>query len=121
MKYCVLEDEKLCNECGECNRCDLNPDKICDNCCQCIDSDTTDKEYTKIPVADIVLNDEDTYLKTYYGDEEEEGPMESETIDPELLAFWEKRLQETEPEKQPIIMPKGKPIVRSARKRDQKQ
>ena len=31
VKECVLYDRECCN-CGECLRCDLNPEKICDNC-----------------------------------------------------------------------------------------
>ena len=34
-KKCVLED-KRCVSCGECDRCDLNPNKICDNCEKCL-------------------------------------------------------------------------------------
>lgn len=30
-KQCVLYDRE-CIDCGECQRCDLDPDKICDNC-----------------------------------------------------------------------------------------
>ena len=26
-KYCVLEDDKLCTNCGRCNMCDLDPGK----------------------------------------------------------------------------------------------
>ena len=37
-KMCVLDEEKICDDCGECNRCDLNPDKICDNCMKCVRS-----------------------------------------------------------------------------------
>lgn len=33
---CVLYD-RTCIECGECDKCDLNPDKICDNCGKCLD------------------------------------------------------------------------------------
>lgn len=29
-KQCVLYDRE-CIDCGECQRCDLDPDKICDN------------------------------------------------------------------------------------------
>lgn len=28
MKKCVLYDGKVCNDCGECNRCDLDPGKF---------------------------------------------------------------------------------------------
>ncbi|MBQ4075284.1 MAG: hypothetical protein IJD39_08790 [Clostridia bacterium] len=35
MDKCVLYD-RFCIECGECDRCDLDPSKICDNCMQCV-------------------------------------------------------------------------------------
>ena len=38
IKQCVLYDRK-CIECGECDRCDLDPDKICDNCMRCVKGD----------------------------------------------------------------------------------
>ena len=34
-KKCVLYDRD-CIECGECDRCDLDPNKICDNCMKCV-------------------------------------------------------------------------------------
>ncbi len=37
MKQCVLED-KICTHCGECEKCDLDPNKVCDNCGKCIDA-----------------------------------------------------------------------------------
>lgn len=43
MKQCVLED-RLCNNCGECDRCDLDPNKTCDNCMQCVEPSTDYKE-----------------------------------------------------------------------------
>ena len=30
-KYCVLDESKVCDDCGECRVCDLDPNKICDN------------------------------------------------------------------------------------------
>lgn len=53
---CVLED-RLCTECGECDRCELNPKKICDNCCQCIEKPEFD--FAGIKIDDILLNIED--------------------------------------------------------------
>ena len=38
VKQCVLYD-RICNNCGECEYCDINPLKKCDNCGKCIDSD----------------------------------------------------------------------------------
>jgi hypothetical protein len=55
-KQCVLED-RICTNCGECDRCDLDPNKQCDNCCRCID--TTDGDYAEIGIDDILLNNED--------------------------------------------------------------
>lgn len=52
---CILED-RLCTECGECDRCELSPEKICDNCCQCIDSKA---DYVGIEIDDILLNTEE--------------------------------------------------------------
>ena len=36
IKYCVMEDNKICDNCGQCLYCDYNPLKLCDNCCKCI-------------------------------------------------------------------------------------
>ena len=33
--FCVMEDDKICDRCGECEMCDLNPEKVCDNCGKC--------------------------------------------------------------------------------------
>lgn len=39
MKQCVLDPEKICDDCGECDVCDLNPDKKCDSCGKCLGLD----------------------------------------------------------------------------------
>lgn len=39
MKYCVLDNEKLCDDCGECEICDIDKNKICDNCGKCLGLD----------------------------------------------------------------------------------
>ena len=44
---CRLMDRE-CTNCGECERCDLDPDKICDNCCACLGEMPVD--YAAIPV-----------------------------------------------------------------------
>lgn len=38
MKYCILDDKKICTNCHDCDMCDLDPNKICDNCGKCIDT-----------------------------------------------------------------------------------
>lgn len=40
--------ERQCTHCGECERCDLDPEKICDNCCACLEEPSVD--YASIPV-----------------------------------------------------------------------
>ena len=36
-KMCVLDEEKECDGCMECEICDLDPSKVCDNCGKCRD------------------------------------------------------------------------------------
>lgn len=55
-KKCVLDEEKSCIECGECDRCDLNPEKICDNCMECIKGDATD--FRAIRIDGVLTPDE---------------------------------------------------------------
>lgn len=50
-KVCVLDEAKLCDDCGECNRCDLDPDKICDNCMRCLN---TGADYNAIEIDEII-------------------------------------------------------------------
>ena len=49
-KKCVLDENKICDDCGECNYCDLNPFKICDNCGKCIGMN---EEYREIKIDEI--------------------------------------------------------------------
>lgn len=53
-KQCVLE-ERECIGCGECDRCDLDPNKICDNCMKCIRNDA---EYRAVMVDHFALETE---------------------------------------------------------------
>ena len=50
-KYCVLDEEKICDDCGECSVCDLDPNKICDNCMKCLQ---TGADYNAIEVDEII-------------------------------------------------------------------
>ena len=50
LKKCLLDETKNCTECGECTRCDLNPEKLCDNCMKCL---TTDADYSAIEIDDV--------------------------------------------------------------------
>ena len=53
-RQCVLYDRE-CIGCGECDRCDLDPDKICDNCMKCIKGDA---EYRSVSIDRIMLESE---------------------------------------------------------------
>ncbi|MBR7100559.1 MAG: hypothetical protein IKC91_05355 [Clostridia bacterium] len=55
---CVLYD-RACIDCGECDRCDLNPKKICDNCGKCLDI----QDFASIKIDKIYTNAEE-YEKT---------------------------------------------------------
>lgn len=50
-RQCVLYD-RICNGCGECDFCDLDPLKICDNCGKCIE---TDKAYREIKIDGVIM------------------------------------------------------------------
>jgi len=56
IKMCMLEDNKVCDGCGECDRCDLDPEKICDNCMKCMGESV---DYRAITIAGIRLNEND--------------------------------------------------------------
>ncbi|MBR2798402.1 MAG: hypothetical protein IKF98_02155 [Clostridia bacterium] len=57
-KVCVLDENKLCDDCGECNVCDLDPNKICDNCMQCL---KTGADYAAIEIDEIIDDGAGTY------------------------------------------------------------
>ncbi len=50
-KQCVLYSRE-CIDCGECNRCDLDPSKQCDNCMKCVNNG---KDYRAVVIDDICL------------------------------------------------------------------
>lgn len=53
IKTCILYD-RICNNCGECNICDLDKNKICDNCGKCIEDD---KNYKIIKITKILTEE----------------------------------------------------------------
>jgi len=59
-KYCVLDETKICDDCGECNVCDLDPNKICDNCMKCL---RTGADYNAIEIDEII--DDGTGAEAY--------------------------------------------------------
>lgn len=53
---CMLEDDKICDGCGECDRCDLDPNKLCDNCMKCMGEAV---DYRAITISGIRMNEND--------------------------------------------------------------
>ena len=51
-KYCILEEERLCVDCGDCLTCDLDPEKRCDSCMQCIQKSGAD--YAAIEIDEVI-------------------------------------------------------------------
>ncbi len=83
-KECVLMDRE-CIDCGECDRCDLDPSKICDNCCACIDKDA---DYKSIEIDEIIEDesmleaagdlDDWKYEEDYIVDYSEDKPLKED-------------------------------------------
>lgn len=64
---CVLDETLKCDDCGECDRCDLDPSKICDNCGACIDQyNTNEKGFVEIPIDKIDMTGGDATLDDFY-------------------------------------------------------
>lgn len=53
--YCVFDENKVCDNCGECDTCDLDPTKKCDNCGKCLEMEGYDMKAIKI---DDIIDDE---------------------------------------------------------------
>ena len=56
-EYCLFEESKHCEDCGECERCDLEPAKVCDNCEKCLQ---TEASFRGIEIEKIVMEPEET-------------------------------------------------------------
>lgn len=54
-KLCLLDENKVCDDCGECNYCDLDLNKTCDNCCKCLDDNI---DYRAINITRIITDEE---------------------------------------------------------------
>ncbi|KAJ52525.1 hypothetical protein BD780_001842 [Clostridium tetanomorphum] len=60
-KYCILNNNKSCNDCGECDICDLDKNKKCTNCGNCLNG-SFDMRGVKI---DEILEEEDNDVTNY--------------------------------------------------------
>lgn len=60
MKNCVLDTQKICDDCGECeNRCEFDINKVCDNCFRCLDEGVGD--YASIEIDGVYLDEGDLH------------------------------------------------------------
>ncbi len=56
-KKCILEEDKVCDNCCDCFVCDLDPTKSCDNCAKCLEL----ADFNAIEISDILLYDEEIF------------------------------------------------------------
>ena len=49
---CILDENKMCTSCGECDKCDLDPGKVCDNCGRWMGMDAASRA---IEIDDVIL------------------------------------------------------------------
>lgn len=61
MKKCVLNSNKVCDNCNQCNMCSLDPTKVCDNCFRCLDTD--EKDYIDIPISELIGDEDSVVVK----------------------------------------------------------
>ena len=59
-KRCVLDETKLCDDCGACSVGDLDPNKICDTCMKCL---KTGADYNAVEIDEII--DDGTAAEEY--------------------------------------------------------
>lgn len=52
-KKCILDEDRICDNCCECFICDIDPDKVCDNCAKCLEL----ADFNAIDIADILYNE----------------------------------------------------------------
>ena len=52
-KECILYEGKICNNCRECDICDLDSSRYCNNCGACI---STPYDYSGILIDDILCD-----------------------------------------------------------------
>jgi hypothetical protein len=57
LKKCIFDDDKICDSCGDCDICDIDPLKLCDNCGKCIGEDK-DFSSKAVSIDEIIEEDE---------------------------------------------------------------
>lgn len=84
-ELCIFDHTKACNDCGECDNCDLNPSVTCNNCGKCLQDNGTATKAIKI--ASIIENEEDAVIieNIESGALEEDLALDLEDYDDETL------------------------------------
>lgn len=59
-EYCIFEEIKKCNNCGQCDICDLNSNKKCNNCGKCLEMEGIDTKAIKI--ASVIEDEGDSQI-----------------------------------------------------------
>lgn len=65
---CIFDINKVCDNCGECERCDLDPNKVCDSCGKCLEMKNYDTK--SVQIDDII---EDSKEAEKYNNEFEDN------------------------------------------------
>ncbi|NLM35295.1 MAG: hypothetical protein GX206_07630 [Clostridiales bacterium] len=82
-KPCIFNKNKNCDDCSECDICDLDPNKICDSCGSCLEINNND--YKRVLVDDIYeskeLDEDDILLENSEPLENNLIPEEYEYLD----------------------------------------
>ncbi|URZ00685.1 hypothetical protein [Clostridium felsineum] len=88
-KICILDENKPCTNCGECDKCDLDPNKVCNNCGKCLNPDNVN---TRSILIDNVIDDETPVSAEIVGENDEilhdyDDDYVEENDEPEELEF----------------------------------
>lgn len=51
-KHCILDEDSLCVDCGDCLVCDMDSEKLCDNCMRCVQKSNAD--YLAIEIDEVI-------------------------------------------------------------------
>lgn len=78
VKYCIFNNLKICDDCGECYLCDLDHTKICDNCGKCLEMDADSRAIEIDEILDDYNDSPDIELNSSNIDEDESEKSENE-------------------------------------------
>jgi hypothetical protein len=79
IKNCIFQENKICDDCGDCNTCDLDQSKICNDCGKCLGGE---KEYaSKAVEIDEIIEDDNVEDMEFDSDMTESGEEAGEDED----------------------------------------